>query len=186
MDESLKRCEKRLSFARDTFIKDHLSLPIGFTERDVNVNVPALFSETYLLFYLRNMIRVSLSLNSLNLSMSTRPDIIDFYSTCVESTIKLNHKTTALMLSKGILPRPPVVEVSNQVEYVHKANFLTGFLGEKRPLLTIEIAHLYHNALVNETGRLLLLGFRQVSPNQEVRCLWQNKSAANGKIKIHQ
>ena len=168
LNESLQRCEKRLSFARDTFIKDHLSLPIGFTERDVNIKAPALFSETYLLFYLRNMIRVSLSLNSLNLSMATRPDIIDFYSTCVESTIKLNHKTTALMLSKGILPRPPVVEVSDQVEYVHKANFLTGFLGEKRPLLTTEVAHLYHNALVNETGRLLLLGFRQVSPNQDV------------------
>jgi len=167
--ESLDRCEKRVIFSRDTIAQDNLSIPIGFTDRDVNIKAPALFSDIYLLFYLRNMIRVSLSLNSLNLSMATRPDIINFYSTCIDSTIKLNYKTTALLLSKGILPRPPLVEVSDKVDYIHKANFLTGFLGEKRPLLTIEIAHLYHNALVNETGRLLLLGFKQVSPNQEVR-----------------
>lgn len=73
------------------------------------------------------------------------------------------------MLSKGMLPRPPFVTLSNNVEHVHKTSFLTGFLGEKRPLLTIEIAHLYHNALNNETGKGLLLGFRQVSPNKEVR-----------------
>jgi len=169
MRESLERCEKRVIFTRDAFIQDNLSLPIGFAERDVNLKAPALFSETYLLAYLKNMIRVSLSLNSMNLGMATRPDVIHFYSTCLESTIKLNDKVTVFMLSKGILPRPPMVEVSDKVEYVHKPNFLTGFLGEKRPLLAIEIAHLYDNALVNETGRLLLLGFRQVSPNQSVR-----------------
>jgi hypothetical protein len=101
--------------------------------------------------------------------MATRPDIRDFYTAVVDSTMRLNIKVTDLMLAKGILPRAPYATVSQSVEHVHKAEFLTGFFGEKRPLLTIEIAHMYNTALSNEVGRVLMVGFRQVSPNEEVR-----------------
>jgi hypothetical protein len=142
---------------------------MGFTEQDVNLSAPPLFSEMYVVHYIRDLLRLSLTLNSLNLNMATRPDIRDFYTTVLESTIRLNTKITDFMLAKGVLPRPPFITLSQNVEHVHKTSFLTGFLGEKRPLLTIEIAHLYHNALANETGKALLLAFRQVSANKEVR-----------------
>lgn len=169
MSDTLSRFEKRTGFVADVFNKENIPIPMGFTERDVNLNAPPLFSEVYLLHYLRNMIRVSLTINGLNLNMASRPDVREFYARCLESTIRLNTRVTDFMLAKGILPRSPYVTLSREVEHIHKTDFLTGLFGEKRPLLTIEIAHLYHNALTNEVGRVLLLGFRQVARNRELQ-----------------
>jgi len=167
--ESLSRFDKRVSFVASTFQKENIPIPMGFTGQDVDLSAPPLFSEIYVAHYLRDMIRVAMTFNSLNLNMSTRPDIRDFYTNVLESIIRLNTKVTDFMLAKGVLPRPPYVTLSPEVEHVHKTGFLTGFFGEKRPLLSIEIAHLYHNALTNEVGKALLLAFRQVSPNKEIR-----------------
>jgi len=167
--QSLSRFEKRVSFVADTFQKENIPIPMGFTSQDVNLSAPPLFSEIYVTHYVRNMIRLAMTLSSLNLNMSTRPDIRDFYASVLESIIRLNTEVTDLLLAKGVLPRPPYVSISQEVEHIHKPGFLTGFFGEKRPLLTIEIAHLYYNALTNEVGKALLLAFRQVSPNKEVR-----------------
>jgi len=167
--ETLSRIQKRVSFVASTFQNENIPIPMGFTEQDVDLSAPPLFSETFVAHYLRNMVRVGMTLNSLNLNMSTRPDIRDFYANSLESTLRLNTKVTDLLLAKGVLPRPPYVTLSTEVEHIHKPGFLTGFFGERRPLLTIEIAHLYHNALSNEVGKSLLLAFRQVSPHKEVR-----------------
>lgn len=169
MAEVIPRTVKRSSFVADVFSKENIPIPMGFTERDVNLNATPLFSEVYIVHYIRNMIRLAMTLNSLNLNMASRPDIIDFYTDVIDSSMRLNKKVTDYMLAKGILPRAPYTTLSPKVEHVHKPNFLTGFFGEKRPLLTIEVAHLYHNALTNEIGRACLLGFRQVAANREVQ-----------------
>ncbi|MEQ8176114.1 MAG: DUF3231 family protein [Syntrophomonadaceae bacterium] len=169
MSEIIPRTIKRSSFVAEVFSKESIPIPMGFTENDVNLSAPPLFSEIYLLHYLRNMIRLSMTMNALNLNMASRPDVIDFYTSILESTLRLNKKVTDFMMAKGILPRAPYVTISPKVEHIHKPEFLTGFFGEKRPLLTAEVAHLYHNALTNEVGRACLLAFRQVSPHKEVQ-----------------
>ncbi|MEN6348317.1 MAG: DUF3231 family protein [Syntrophomonas sp.] len=169
MADTLSRMQKRVSFVAETFSRENIPIPMGFTDQDVNLSAPALFSDEFLLHYLRNMIRVGMTLNALNINMATRPDILNFYNTVLQSIMQTNDKVIELQLSKGLLPRPPYIFVAQTVEHIHKTRFLTGFFGEKRPLLTIEIAHLYHNALVNEIGKSLLLAFRQVSPNKDVR-----------------
>lgn len=167
--ESLSRFDQRIKFVADSFQKENIPIPMGFTDQDLNLNAPRLFSDIYVLHYIRNLIRVTMTMNAFNINMSTRPDIRDFYASVLESIIKLNTQITDFMLAKGILPRPPYVTLSSEVEHVHQPKFLAGFFKEKRPLLSIELAHLYHNALANEVGRVLLLGFRQVSPSKEVR-----------------
>lgn len=78
--ESLSRINKRSSFVTDIFSKENIPIPMGFTDQDVNLSAPLLFSEIFIIHYLRSMIKLSITLNSLNLNMSTRPDIRDFYT----------------------------------------------------------------------------------------------------------
>ena len=167
--ETLGRIEKRIVIITDLLIKDDFPLPIGFTDSDVNIDAPPLFSETFILHFLRFELKTSLSFNSFNIGMSTRPDVRDFYSACVESSIRLNAKLTDLMVSEGILTKSPTVTISHGNEFINKPSFLAGFIGDKRPLLAIELAHLYNNALGNDIGRILLTGFKQVAPSKEVQ-----------------
>lgn len=161
--------KERVDFAANTFQQENVPVPIGFTDADVNLSAPPIFSEIYVYHYIRNLIRLGLTLNSLNLNMSSRPDIIDFYTTVVNNITTLNKKVADIMLAKGIMPKPPYATVSQNTEYIHSPKFFSAFVGEKRPLLTIELSHLYNNALSNEVGKTLLLAFRQVSPNKRVR-----------------
>ncbi len=62
--DALERSQTRANFAYNAFKKENIPIPMGFTEQDVNLNAPPLFSEIYLVHYLRNMIKISLTLNS--------------------------------------------------------------------------------------------------------------------------
>ncbi len=161
--------DARARFAAEIFTREGIAMSKGFTEQDVNLNAPALYSDVFVLHFLRNMIRVQLTLNALHLSMSNRPDIRDYYTDILGSVTDFNTRVTDLMLAKGVLARPPFLSLAPDGEPIHDSSFLAGFLMERRPLLTIEVAHLYHNALSNDLGRALLLGFRQVSRHREVQ-----------------
>jgi len=167
--ETLDVIEQRIRIITEFFSTENFPLPVGFSDNDVNVDAPPLFSEPFILHYLRTELKTSMCFNTVDIGMSTRPDVRDFYSACVESTIRLSAKTTDLMLSEGILAKPPTISLADEIEFISKPSFLTGFIGEKRPLLAIELAHLYNNALSNDIGRILLTGFKQVAPSEEVQ-----------------
>ncbi|PKM78493.1 MAG: hypothetical protein CVU90_01775 [Firmicutes bacterium HGW-Firmicutes-15] len=167
--EMLDRIEKRIGIITGFLEMDSFPIPVGFSDNDINIDAPPLFSETFLLHFLSAELKTSLTFNSLNIGISTRPDVRDFYAACVESSIRLNTKVTDYMLSEGILSKPPTADFSAGIEFINKPSFLSGFIGEKRPLLAIELAHLYNNALSNDIGRILLIGFKQVAPSPEVQ-----------------
>lgn len=159
----------RVRFAADIFQKEGIPIPMGFTQQDVNLAAPQLYSDGFVLHFLRKLTQVNMTMNVLNLSMTARPDIRDFYSEMVRQIIDTNTRLTDLMLAQGILPRTPYLSLALEIERIHQPSFLAGFLGEKRPLLTAEVAHIYLNTVRNEVGRALLLGFRQVSRHREVQ-----------------
>lgn len=171
--ETLQLIEKRIEIISGFFKKDNLPLPMGFSDSDINIDAPSLFSDTFLLHFLQSEFKTSMTFNSLNIGMSTRPDVRDFYTACEEATIRLNAKVTDFMLSEGILVKPPAVPISNGIEFIKESGFLAGFIGERRPLLTIELAHLFNNALENDIGRILLTGFKQVAQDKEVQKFMQ-------------
>jgi len=166
---TLELIEHRIRIIAGFLEMDDFPLPVGFSDSDINIDAPPLFSETFLLDFLRLELKTSLTFNTLNIGMSTRPDVRDFYSACVESSIRLNTKVTNFMLSEGVLAKPPTVTLSDGIEFVSGPGFMSGFIGEKRPLLAIELAHLQNNVLANDIGRILLTGFKQVAPSKEVQ-----------------
>lgn len=165
---ALNSSHTNISSLQNLFHKENFPIPIGFNDRDVDVNAPSLFSDTYVLMYLRNMSVLGMAANAAALGLVTRSDIVSFHKEVLREAVKLQDLTRELMLNQGIYIRPPFVSTPDQVDFVGKQRFLAGFFGEKRPLTTIEITHLFMNVQTNAIGKALMMGFAQVAKNQEV------------------
>ncbi|AGK55963.1 DUF3231 family protein [Bacillus sp. 1NLA3E] len=76
---------------------------------------------------------------------------------------------TEILLNKGLSIRPPYITPQHQVEFVKKQSFLSGWFGEKRPLVALEISHLATNIQTNAMGRALAIGFAQTAKTADVR-----------------
>ncbi len=156
---------------RNIFTQEGAAVPIGFTENDVNLNAPKLFDDIFEVMYLRMMMKVASGLHALHISMSYRKDIMDLYkrfSAFAEDTCE---KTTQFLLSKGVLPKSPVVTLPNHVEFAEKKNYRSGFkiTGHRRSLNTVEVAYLYQAIESNVDGMKLMTGFAQVAKKKDIR-----------------
>ncbi|MEF2968684.1 DUF3231 family protein [Paenibacillus sp. M1] len=84
--------------------------------------------------------------------------------------------------------RPPYISTSDHIDFVKNQNFLSGGFfgfGDKRPLLSIEIAQLFANIQTNALGRALLMAFSQVVKSEEIRqYLLEGKDISSKHIKI--
>ncbi|WP_257008236.1 DUF3231 family protein [Bacillus sp. FJAT-45350] len=151
------------------FNKEHIAIPHGFNlQDDVNLKAPKLFSDTFCLYYVHNMAKIGGNSFTLALANSARDDIRHFFTKCGEKTMKLFNTCANTMLSKGLFLRPPQIEAPTKVDYVKKQNFLTGWLGERRPLTSIEIMNLFFNIERNQLGKSLITAFSQVAEKEEV------------------
>lgn len=148
---------------------EDLPIPQGFTDDDLNVNAPRLYSDDFSLFYLSYMGRMGMASYTLVLNQVVRPDIRGYFTECVKSSVDLYNMMSDTLLSLGLTVRAPRVEVPKEVSFVKKDSFMSGILGEPRPLLTPEIMHLFSNVLTNLVGRSLITGFGQVAQSKQVR-----------------
>ncbi|WP_181592828.1 DUF3231 family protein [Paenibacillus sp. YN15] len=144
-------------------------LPTGFTEQDVNLEAPPLFSDNLILMYIGHMAKLGLTSYTLALTTSVRQDVVDYYTDAITTSLELHNRSQALGLEMGIYVRPPVIAVPDQAESVHDKAFLGSVLGHKRPLLGVEINHLFHNLKRNALGKALILAFCQVSKSEDVK-----------------
>ncbi|MCM3670477.1 DUF3231 family protein [Mesobacillus maritimus] len=151
------------------FTNEKIPIPIGFTEEDVNASAPRLFSDEFVLFYLHQVANLGLSYYSKALSMVAREDVHDFYKECITSSTELNSRTKELLLKKGLYIRPPYIPDQDQPEMIEEIGYLKGFLGEKRPLTSLEITNIFFNIQTVEVVKTLLIGFAQVVQSKDVR-----------------
>lgn len=149
--------------------KENHPIPIGFTNEDVNLSAPRLFSDEFVLFYLHQLANLGLTYYSKTLGMTAREDVHNFYKECISSSTELNSRTKDLLLSKGLYVRPPYIPNESQPEMIQKIGYLKGFLGEKRALTSLEIANLFFNLQTIEVTKTLLTGFTQVVESKDVR-----------------
>ena len=159
---------KHIEELKVIFNKEKLIIPEGFNDSDVNINAPRLFDDSFYLTYLCFMSRVGMHNYTLILNQIARRDIRDYFSKRINEYIDLYNNSTDIKLSKGVFVRAPRVEVSQQVEYIKSRSFITDWFGEKRPLLTVEITHIFSNIFANIVGRAIATAFGQVSKNKKV------------------
>jgi hypothetical protein len=169
LQNALELSQKRVKEITDFFNKTNHPIPIGFTDADVDLNAPRLYSDAYLLAFAQNMAETQLNTFSMALTHGTRLDIRLFFTECIASTTQLFNQIVDLMLAQGIYVRPPFIPIPKQIDMVEKQSYLTGWFGNRRPLNATELEQLFFNVHRNAVGEALLLGYSQVAKLQEVR-----------------
>ncbi|GAA0428844.1 hypothetical protein GCM10008983_01480 [Lentibacillus halophilus] len=182
LEYALDISKQHIQRVTDIFQSENYPVPVGFTDHDVNVEAPRLFSDVLYLSYILNMGKFGLSSYSLALSLSSRGDIIEYYSDCLTETTKLHNWAKSLAKEKGTYVRAPQIPTPEQVSFVKDTSFLSGGLfGAPRPLLGVEIGDLIYNAKRNALGQALITGFSQVANNKNVRQYFERGREISGK-----
>jgi hypothetical protein len=180
MQQSMDLSASQITIITDIFNQEGFPIPNGYTEQDVNLNAPRLFTDAFYAAYINFMARGGMHNYTLILNQIARADIRDFFSKRVNECVDLYNKAAELRLSKGIFIRAPHVEVPKKVQYVKNHTFMTDFFGEKRPLLASEITHIFSIIFINIIGRSITTAFGQVSKDKKVSdCLFDGKNLSS-------
>ena len=169
LEYALHVAEKHLQTISEIYRREKHPIPQGFTGQDVNLDAPRLFSDTLFLTIMEFMAEMRLNGYSTALPMAARADIREYFTECLASAAELYNKVSSVMLSKGLYMRAPYIPVPDNVDFVQKQNFLTGFLGDRRPLTSIEISHVFSRIKTNSLRKSLFTGFSQVAKSEQVR-----------------
>jgi hypothetical protein len=144
-------------------------IPKGFTDEDVTVEAPPLFTDTYLIVYLHIMAIHGLTRYAGAIGNVIREDQRKYFIGVISETLELYDRTTKILTDKGIISKPPSFNNQQKVEFIKKQNFLTGWLGKRRPISAIEISGTFLNLQKTMTKIVLELAFSQVAKSKEVR-----------------
>lgn len=170
---------------KEIFIQENFPIPIGYTQEDVNLDAPRLFSDEFYLHYLKYTSKAGMSIYSIAIPIMTREDIRDFFINALNSTVNLITEVNNVLMAKGFLIKPPKIPTPKKVDFIKKQNYLHGFFGDIRPLHALEIAHLGDNTDNNITSKALLIGFSQVAKNEKIREFFiRGKEMTNNHIEI--
>lgn len=181
LEYALKTSEEHVRKLTKIFEEENYPIPQGFTEHDVNLDAPRLFTDKLYLLYILNMGKYGLATYSLALSVSERSDVIQYFSDCLNETEKLHNWAKKVAKEKGILTRAPHIPKPEQIDFVKDHSFLSGYIGKQRPLLGVEIGSLVYNAKRNALGQAIITGFGQVAQDKKVRKYFEQGREIAGK-----
>ncbi|MEI3607741.1 DUF3231 family protein [Pseudogracilibacillus sp. SE30717A] len=177
--------ENNLLMMKEIFEKDNFPIPVGFTYQDVNHKAPKLFSDSFILMFLRQMSIIAMETSSAAIGLATRPDVVTFHKRILKKAVELQDRTRDLMLKQGIYNKTPDLPIPDKAEFIKKQHFLSGYIGNKRSLTSIEIANLFVNIETNAVGKALMIGFAQTAKGKEVvQFMLRGKKIAKKHMKI--
>lgn len=171
----------------DLFQSENIPIPTGFSDSDVNVNAPRLYTDTFMITYLNQISKTGMLGYSSFLSMSTRKDIRKIFKDVLYTTSDLFDESSEVLLEKGLYVRSPYINYPAEKDFIDSKNYLSGLnpFSNKRPLNAVELAHLNLNIQSNIMGTKLSVSFAQTSPTKEVQKLMlQGKDISEKHVKI--
>lgn len=169
LQQALEYSQSHIPQLTDFFTSDNWPVPQGFTEADVNLSAPRLYTDSFMLFYIQQLGALGMKGYYQAISQSARSDVHAYFTTCMTESFTLHGKVNDLLLRKGLYIRAPYLTPPESIDFVTNKKFLGGWFGEQRPLVAMEIADLYENMQRNVLGKALVTGFSQVAGTQEVR-----------------
>ncbi|MFT5873704.1 MAG: hypothetical protein ACI8WT_002651 [Clostridium sp.] len=168
VQQILDLTDKHIQEVTTIFNQEKLTIPEGFSDKDVNINTPRLFDDSFYLNYLCFMSRSAMHNYTLALNQIARSDIRAFFSKRIYESVDLYNNSADIKLSKGIFIKAPRVEVTKGINYVKSQSFITDWFGEKRPLLAIEITHVFTMIFANIVGKAITTAFGQVTKGKKI------------------
>ncbi|MFC5732239.1 DUF3231 family protein [Cytobacillus gottheilii] len=168
-----------------TFIeKEGFPVPIGFNETDFFPGKQRLFTDAFCLNYLNIMTLHGLLGHSTSLGVSVRKDLRLFYDSCDDAAKDMYHKTTDLLLEKGLFQRDPLYYAYDHPTFISSKDFKDGFFGKGRTLSAIEIISISLNLKKSIMAKTLSIAFSQIAQAKEVKkFLRDSEKTADGQIK---
>lgn len=181
LESALKLAEGHISKIANILKDDHFQVPIGFTDDDVNLNAPRLFSDQFLLFYSYIMTIHGITAYSLAITTSERQDIQDYFLECTVTSKELFQKIVELAKTQPMFSSVPTIPSPHRNEIVNSTGIISNLIGDKRALNSSEISNLFFNAKKTGFIRSLSLGFSQVAENEDVRNFMLKNVKLSGK-----
>ncbi|MCG1020268.1 DUF3231 family protein [Sutcliffiella horikoshii] len=171
---------------KSVFWKEQYPLPIGFSENDVNLQAPRLFSDSFMLSYILQMSKIGMVTYGASLGAVSKKDIRKLYSTFLQRTVELFDDSTELLLKRGLYTKKPYTIIPEKAQFVDDQKYFSGInpFVNKRTLNTIEVTHLSLNIETNQIGMMLCTAFSQTGIHKEVReFMMKGKQLAHSHIK---
>lgn len=185
LEYALGKSQKHTEFIAKIFKQENYPVPQGFTDSDVNLSAPRLYSDIYFPFYLEHMATFGMLGYSISLPLISRSDIRKFISDALTASTELSNRVVQVLLSKGLYVRPPYISIPQNVEFVKNQNFLGNLIGKNRSLQVNEILNIYANIRTNVIGHTLAMGFGQVAQSKEVsKYMFRAKDISSKHIEI--
>lgn len=166
---ALNYAREHIQRIKDIYNRENHPLPPAFSEEDVDIRAPRLFSDNFALSILEDIAEARIKGYGTAMRISTRSDIWDFFNKSLDDPANVLEKTVRLAIAKGCYMRPPYIPVPEKMDFVGKKSFITGYLGKKRPLTAIEISHIFSGLKKNLFRKTLFLGFSRTAGHNNVR-----------------
>lgn len=162
--------ERAIEDIETIFKMEDMPIPDGFSETDVDLTAPKLFTDSFMLAFIENMGVAGMIAWSISQGTSSRNDIRTFFTTFLAETSKLYNLSVDTALANDLYVSPPSITKPDKTEYIEGKKYLTSGLNplNKRTLNTIEILHLFQNMKTNGLGKMICTGFAQTTTSKEV------------------
>ncbi|WP_226086283.1 DUF3231 family protein [Mesobacillus sp. S13] len=161
--------EQSLEDLKAIFIKENLTIPLGFTEKDVRLDADKVFSDTFILYICHDITMLSLSTYPSAFPDCTRKDVRNLFQKAIEFTVQMQNEITDLMLSQGIFLKSPQVAFDHTVDLVDEMKYLNGLFGGSRPVNAAEIANISRVIHRARFSKMILVTFSKLATHQDVK-----------------
>ncbi|MCP8967515.1 DUF3231 family protein [Ectobacillus ponti] len=170
MQQALMIAKQNMEDVERIFEQEEILPPHAFPiKQHVVKGTPRLFSDVFYLTFVLHGSRTAMATHAAAITMAARKDLSDMFRVFFDRAYELHISVRDVMQAKGVYVRSPQITYPRQLDYVQKTSFMGGYFGKKRPLLAVEVAHLYMTGLNNEIGRSICIGFAQVNKDPQLQ-----------------
>ncbi|CDQ20676.1 DUF3231 family protein [Halobacillus karajensis] len=124
--KALKIAEQQVDHMESIFQKENLPTPYGFSEKDIELQAPDLFTDIFKLTFMLHMGRVGMLVHSTNLSIASRRDVQDYYGQALNQVQDLYRTASEVALDKGVFLKRPYIPYPKQFSFINDVGYLSG------------------------------------------------------------
>ena len=165
---AVKMGENHIAILKEFFHQENFPIPKGFSESDVNLDAPPLYTDKYCLFYIMSMTMQGLQQYGLAISLCRRQDMRKFYYQCNQDTIDLYEMTMDAFVSKGTYEVPPFYATPKRIEFINDLSYVTDVFGKRRKMNAVESGNIFYHLEKSKIMKAFILGGQQVCKDKEV------------------
>jgi ferritin-like metal-binding protein YciE len=169
IEKMLNQTQSNLNELKEIFIKENITIPLGFTDEDVRADSLKVFSDTFIAYFCFDLTHLSMSTYPIALSDSTRNDVRDHFQKNIAFTAKIQNELVDLMVSQGIYLKPPQVAIDSKVEFADSMMYLNGFFGGSRSLNAAEIANLSRIVHRAQFSKMVFVTFSKLTKTKDLK-----------------